>query len=74
MLRTKLFFYNRLRTAGTIPPLVGRLINKVTDFSQPQSSIQGGKTQAYRLYVEFFQRSNGGCSEEKCYLIYHAAH
>ena len=45
--------------------LVGRLVNKVTNFSQLQSSVQGGKTQAYRSYVEFFQRSNGGCSEDK---------
>jgi len=29
---------------------------------------------AYRSYVELFQRSNGGCSEEKCDLIYQAAH
>ena len=45
--------------------LVGRLVNKVTNFSQLQSSVQGGKTQAYRSYVEFFQRCNGGCSEDK---------
>ena len=55
--------------------LVGRLVNKVTNFSQLQSSVQGGKTQAHFLltkgtYVEpylaqYGQRSNGGCSEDK---------
>ena len=50
---------------GDNKTLVGRLVNKVTNFSQLQSSVQGGKTQAYRSYVEFFQRSNGGCSEDK---------
>ena len=46
------------------------MINKVTNFSQLQSSVQGEKVQAYRLYVEPVlcrrgQRSNGGCSEDK---------
>ncbi len=45
--------------------LVVRLINRVINFSQLQPSVQGGKAQAYRSYVEFFQRSNGGCSEDK---------
>ena len=34
--------------------LVGRLINRVTNFSQLQSSVQGRKVQAYRSYVELF--------------------
>jgi len=54
--------------------LVGCAGNKVTDFSQLQSSGQGGKAQAYKSYVELFQRSHGGCSEEKCYLIFGIAH
>jgi len=45
--------------------LVGRLVNGVTDFSQLQSSVRGEKVQAYRSYVELFQRRNGGCSEDK---------
>jgi len=58
----------------SIQLLVSCLVNKVTNFSQPQSSVQDGKAQAYRSYVEHFQHSNGGCGEEKCTLIYQAAH
>ena len=54
--------------------LVGCAGNTVTNFSQLQSSEQGGKVQAYSSYVELFQRSYGGFSEEKCYLIFRTAH
>ena len=59
--------------------LVGCAGNTVTNFSQLQSSEQGGKVQAHYLstmgsYVELFQRSYGGFSEEKCYLIFRTAH
>ena len=64
--------------------LVGCAGNTVTNFSQLQSSEQGGKVQAHYLstmgsYVEpylikYGQRSYGGFSEEKCYLIFRTAH
>ena len=53
---------------------MGRLINRMTNFSRLQSSMHGGKVQAYKLVVDYFHRSSGGSSEEIFSLNYQVAH